>query len=331
MYQTQVLSEKYFKIFAGVYNDFRLKCASDYKFEIEPLEYNEFIEYFNKKLISCIILLEDNIPTGFLAYSNANSNVIELFLIHILGNENIDEKRDSLMEKFMLETCEKRKQALVSYPMLGVQTNYKEKASTFGFKFVELGVMVFDVNDKKLIKEIEQLNLYSLPIGYKIVPYSDIYADELAGVILKSFNEASDINFDIRFGSIEGCKDIVEKITKSIYGRFLTHSSKVLLHENKLIGFCLSNVTGEYIGNIPLVGILKEHRGMGLSKLLLKSVVGDVIKLNQSGLVNLTEINASVDLDNSNAVKMYKDAGFIRSYSYPQAYLPKSFDSSLAL
>ena len=105
MYQTQVLSEKYFKIFAGVYNDFRRKCAEDYKFEIDPLEYDEFVEYFNKKLINCIILLEDDIPTGFLAFSNASSDVIELFLIHILGSENIDEKRDSLMEKFMHETC----------------------------------------------------------------------------------------------------------------------------------------------------------------------------------------------------------------------------------
>ena len=331
MYQTRVLSEEYFKIFAGVYNDFRTKCAQDYKFEIEPLNYDEFIEYFSKKLISCIILLEDDIPTGFLAYSCATSDVIELFLIHILGNENINDKRDALMENFMLETTQRRKQALVSYPMLGVQTDYRDRAASFGFKFVDLGVMVFDINDKKLIKEIEQLNLYSIPIGYKIVPYSDIYADELAGVILRSFDEASDINFDVRFGSIEGCRDIVEKITKSVYGRFLSHSSKVLLHENKLIGFCLSNVTGDSIGNIPLVGILKEHRGMGLSKLLLKSVVGDVVKLNQSGLVNLTELNASVDLDNSHAVKMYEDAGFVRSYSYPQAYLPKSIDSSIDL
>ena len=331
MYQTRVLSENYFKIFAGVYNNFRSKCTSDYKFEIEPLNYDEFIEYFNKKLINCIILLEDDIPTGFLAYSCASSDVIELFLIHILGSENIDEKRDALMENFMLETTQRRKQALVSYPMLGVQTDYRDRAANFGFKFIDLGVMVFDINNKRLIKEIEQLNLYSIPIGYKIVPYSDIYSDELAGVILKSFDESSDINFDVRFGSIEGCRDIVEKITKSVYGRFLSHSSKVLLHENKLIGFCLSNVTGDSIGNIPLVGILKEHRGMGLSKLLLKSVVGDVVKLNQSGLVTLSEINASVDLDNSHAVKMYEDAGFTRSYSYPQAYLPKSVDSSLAL
>lgn len=331
MYQTQVLSEKYFKIFAGVYNDFRLKCSTDYKFEIEPLTYDEFIEYFGKKLISCIILLEDDIPTGFLAYSNASAEVIELFLMHILGNEHVDIKRNALMEKFMLETSDRRKEALVSYPMLGIQTDYKDNASFFGFKFVELAVMVFDVNNKKLIKETEQLNLYSIPIGYKIVPYSDIYADELAGVIFKSFAESSDVNFDPRFASIEGCRDIADKIVKSVYGRFLSHSSKILLHENKLAGFCLSNVTGEHIGNIPLVGILQEHRGLGLSKLLLKSVVSDVIKLNQSGLISLSELNASVDLNNLHAVKMYESSGFVRSYSYPQAYLPKSMDSSLAL
>ena len=98
MYQTRVLTEKYFKIFAGVYNDFKTKCAVDYKFEIEPLSYNEFIEYFKKNLINCIVLLEDDIPTGFLAYSCANKDAIELFLIHILGSENINEKRDALME-----------------------------------------------------------------------------------------------------------------------------------------------------------------------------------------------------------------------------------------
>lgn len=324
MYQTRVLTDKYFKIFAGVYNDFKTKCAQDYKFEIEPLNYDEFIEYFSKGLINCIILLEDDIPTGFLAYSCANGDSIELFLIHILGNENVEQKRDALMENFMLQTTQERKNALVSYPMLGVQTNYRQGVAKFGFNFVDLAVMVFDVNNKQLIKNIENLNLYSLPIGYKIEPYNDIYAEDVAKVILESFKDSSDSLFDPRFKTIEGTTDIVEKITKSVYGRFLSKSSKVLMHENKIIGFCLSNITGENIGNIPLVGILKEHRNMGLSKLLLKSVVHDVINFNQTGVISLTELNASVDLNNLQAVKMYEDAGFVRSYSYPQAYLSKS-------
>ena len=64
----------------------------------------------------------------------------------------------------MLETTQRRKQALVSYPMLGVQTDYRDRAASFGFKFVDLGVMVFDINDKKLIKEsmkkIKNLKIY---------------------------------------------------------------------------------------------------------------------------------------------------------------------------
>ena len=46
MYITEPLSEKYFKIFMGAYNDFRTNCKKDYRFELEPLIYDDFIEYF---------------------------------------------------------------------------------------------------------------------------------------------------------------------------------------------------------------------------------------------------------------------------------------------
>ena len=44
MYNTEVLSEKYFKIFMGAYNDFRVKCREDYRFELDPLTYDDFME-----------------------------------------------------------------------------------------------------------------------------------------------------------------------------------------------------------------------------------------------------------------------------------------------
>ena len=58
------------------------------------------------------------------------------------------------MEKFLEVTAQKRKKALVSYPMLGVQTAYKENAAKYGFKFVDLAVVVFDVNNKKITQRI---------------------------------------------------------------------------------------------------------------------------------------------------------------------------------
>lgn len=100
MYITEPLSEKYFKIFMGAYNDFRINCKKDYRFELEPLIYDDFIEYFKKGIIKCILLLEDSIPTAFLAYSEAQDNAIELYVIHCLGVENNTEKENFLLKPF---------------------------------------------------------------------------------------------------------------------------------------------------------------------------------------------------------------------------------------
>ena len=101
MYDIVALEENYFRVFQGAYNDFRLRARTDYKFEIDPLSYEDFIDSFKKGLINCIILLEDSIPTGFLAYTIVESDVIELFVIHCLGNEDIEQKRKAMFDKFM--------------------------------------------------------------------------------------------------------------------------------------------------------------------------------------------------------------------------------------
>ncbi|MBQ8848191.1 MAG: GNAT family N-acetyltransferase [Candidatus Gastranaerophilales bacterium] len=323
MYEIAVLEEKYFRVFQGAYNDFRLKARTDYKFEIDPLTYDDFIDSFNKGLINCIILLEDSIPTGFLAYTTVPVDVIELFVVHCLGNEDAIEKRKCLFDKFMEQTRSQRKHSVVSYAMLGVQETFKRTVAEFGFNFIDTGVVVFDIKNKHHVKELSQFNFMELPIGYKLTPYRDIYFEELAEVIHSSFKDSSDVNFDVRFASIDGCRDIAHKITTSIYGRFLPQASKILLYENKLAGFCLANVTGDGIANLPLIGILEEHRNQGLSKALVKASVLDVVKLHQGGIIELNELNASLDLNLQNAVKMYESAGFTQSYRYSQAYLPK--------
>ena len=46
-YETELLNGNISKIFAGVYNDFKAKAVSEYKFELEPLPYEEFIEEYS--------------------------------------------------------------------------------------------------------------------------------------------------------------------------------------------------------------------------------------------------------------------------------------------
>ena len=322
-YEVAVLEEHYFRVCQGAYNDFRLRARTDYKFEIDPLLYEDFIDSFAKGLVNCIILLEDSIPTGFLAYTTVPHDVIELFVIHCLGSEDITNKRRCLFEKFMDLTRSQRKHAAVSYAMLGVQEPFKKDVAEFGFDFIDTGVVVFDIKNKQLVKEISQFNFMDLPIGYKLTPYRDIYFEELSEAIYNSFKNSSDVNFDLRFSSLDGCRDITHKITTSIYGRFLPQASKILLYENKLVGFCLANVTGDGIANLPLIGILPEHQGLKLSKPLVKAAVIDIVKLYQGGIVELNELNASLDLSLQSAVKMYESVGFVQSYRYSQAYLPK--------
>ena len=68
---------------------------------------------------------------------------------------------------------------------------------------------------------------------------------------------------------------------------------------------------------------MPEHRGQKLSKSLVKASVLDVVKLHQGGIIELNELNASLDLNLQSAVKMYESAGFVQSYRYMQAYLPR--------
>ncbi|MBQ2983534.1 MAG: GNAT family N-acetyltransferase [Candidatus Gastranaerophilales bacterium] len=323
MYEIAVLEEKYFRVFQGAYNDFRLKARTDYKFEIDPLIYDDFIESYQKGLISCIVLLEDSIPTGFLAYTTVPKDVIELFVIHCLGTEDIEQKYKLLFDKFMEQTRGLRKHSTVSYAMLGIQEGFRKYVSQCGFGMIDTGVVVFDIKDKQKLKELAQFNFMNLPIGYKLTPYRDIYFEELANVIFASFKDSTDSNFDPRFASIDGCRDITHKITTSVYGRFLPQASKILLYENKLVGFCLANVTGDGIANLPLIGIIPEHRGLKLSNPLVKASVLDVVKLHQGGIIELNELNASLDLNLQSALKMYESVGFVQLYRYSQAYLPR--------
>ena len=70
--------------------------------------------------------------------------------------------------------------------------------------------------------------------------------------------------------------------------------------------------------------MLKEHRGQNLSKPLIKSAVIDVIKLYQGGIIELNELNATLDLNMQSALSMYEGVGFSQAYKYLQAYLPKA-------
>lgn len=321
-YETAILDSSLFKIFTGIYNDFRSVAQSDYMFELPPIDYDEFTDAVSKDYIKCIVLLENRIPTAFLIYTTAISESIELNVIHCLGNEDLLTKRKLLIERFLKETEKERKEKVVCYPLLGVQSEFTSDISHYGFKFVGLAVLRFMMNNKNSEEVLESVSPEPQDESYEITTWDNIYYERAVDVIHEGFKTASDALFDTRYLTREGTDDILDKIVNGVYGEFLPDTTSVLMHNGRPCGFCFTNITGGTIANIPLVSIEKEHQGKGLAKHLIKKSVSNLLKMVHSGERNFTEVNVSAETNNIPALKMYRHIGFKEDYSYPQAYLP---------
>ena len=320
-YKVELLESDSYKIFKGVYNDFRAHAVDEYKFELAPLEYNEFIDAIAKKYMQCIVLKENDIPTAFLVYTTSISESIELNIIHCLGTEDEVDKIRLLMEKFLALTETERMSKVVSYPMLGHQSVFTADIAKFGFKFVGLAVLRFIMGNASSERILENMKLSEMDSAYKVVGYQDAYKDFAVKIIHESFKDTQDALYDTRYKSIEGTKDIINKIVDSVYGEFLPDVTSVLLHNDIPVGFAFSNVTGGKIANIPLVAIDKNHRGKGFSEHLLNRSIKTIVDWTKLGKKIFSEVNVTTETNNYKALKLYRRIGFREDFCYPQAYL----------
>ena len=110
MYNTKILTAHDYGNFESLYEDFRAKAASEYNFELEPLDYDGFLDAIDKDLIKCIVLYNEEEPEAFLVYTTAISEAIELNIIHSITKENFNEQAHELLEKFLDVTKSLRKE-----------------------------------------------------------------------------------------------------------------------------------------------------------------------------------------------------------------------------
>ncbi len=320
-YEVELLESSTFKIFKGVYNDFKAKAVSEYKFELEPLEYDEFIDAVEKDYLKCIVLKENLIPTAFLVYTTSISESIELNIIHCLGTEDETAKQKALIEKFLELIENERQNKVVSYPMLGHQSVFTADIARYGFKFIGLAVLRFVMGNASSERILENMKLAEKPDEYKIVSYDDSYREDAIRVIHESFRDTQDALYDTRYKTIEGTTDIINKVVENVYGEFLPEATSVLLYKDKPCGFAFANVTGGKIANIPLVAIEKAHRGYRFSEHLLSRTIMMLVDWTRIGKREFAEVNVTTETNNYKALKMYRKIGFREDYCYPQAYL----------
>jgi len=325
MYETRLLSEDDFRTFKTLYEDFKVRALADYKFELEPLPYEDFVDAIKQNYINCIVLYESGIPVAFLIYTTVVSEAIELNIIHSLKMENKAERSAVLTKKFLDFTKVARRNKVVCYPMLGAQTDLISEMAILGFKFVGIAVLRFMTTGTNSREILQLTKLSELDRRFKVVPWSNNYTQDAVKVVNEAFKESADALFDPRFKSIEGTADIIHKIVENIYAEFLPESTSVLLYDDKPVGFCFMNLTAGKIANIPLVAILKQYQGLGLSKHMLKSSLQTVLRWVDAGVRPITEVNTNTETNNFAALKMYRHLGFKEDYSYPQAYLPVKY------
>ena len=320
-YEVELLSKENSKIFKGVYNDFKAKAISEYKFELDPLDFESFVDAVEKEYLQCIVLKENLIPTAFLVYTTSISESIELNMVHCLGTEDENTKYKLLIEKFLELTESERHNKVVSYPMLGHQSIFTADVSKFGFKFIGLAVLRFIMGNASSERILENMKLLERPEGYKIVSYSDEYKQDAIRIIHESFRDTSDAVYDSRYKTMEGTADIINKIVEDVYGEFLPEATSVLLYNDVPCGFVFANITGGKIANVPLVAIDKSHRGKGLSEHLLSRTIKLIVDWTKLGKRDFSEVNVTTETNNYKALKMYRKIGFREDYCYPQAYL----------
>ena len=136
VYSVQNLKDVDYKIFSGLYNDFKSRAISDFKFDLEPLEYEDFISAIENNLLTCLVLLENSIPTGYLIYTTLVSYSLELNIIYLISDENYEAKIRYLMDEFFKNEAELINNKVITYPLLGEQEKYKNVLYEYGFKDV---------------------------------------------------------------------------------------------------------------------------------------------------------------------------------------------------
>jgi len=322
IYETRLLTEEDYKGFVSVYNDFRDHARMEYKFELEPLDYEGFITAVKEGLIECLVLYENSIPVAFLVYTTLIYEAVELNIIHSYNMENMIERGSILVKKFLELTREERANKVVCYPMLGAQKTLIGEIARYGFKFVGnvvLRFMMAGTNSREILKFT---HLAEMNPCYKIVPWSDNYFNDAIETVHEAFETSADALFDPRFKSLEGTHDIITKIVKDIYGEFVPEATSVLLCDSIPVGFCFVNLTGGKIANLPIVAIRKHHQGKGLSKHMLKNTLEKLLEWVDEGIKPITELNTTTETNNFQALKMYRHLGFKEDYNYPQSYLP---------
>lgn len=305
----------------NIYNDCKKKSFSDYNFELELLDFESFAMNIKNGMLQGFFVIENSEPKAFLLFTDSINSAVEINIIHTIDETQSVHLKTLLVEALLANLKKNISKKTISYPMMGKQSDFVDKISDYGFKFVNQSVFRFYLNDEESINVFNKVLLTESISEYTLKNWEDAYIDEVSALIYKEFSSAKDSLYDERFLSLGGSKSVIKDITSGYYGVFLPDHTKVLFHNGKCIGACLINLTIDTMANVPLIAVNSDYKNKGLGIYLLKNAVDSLLKSLNVSKLSIKEINATADSDNLAAVKMYKKLGFKVDFSYAHAYL----------
>ncbi len=147
-----------------------------------------------------------------------------------------------------------------------------------------------------------------LPYGYLLVPWHHSLTQQHAEVKYLSFREGIDAQVFPCLGTLDGCERLMSEI-KAKDG-FVPEATWLMeyvgdgLRIAEYCGTIQAVRTQRNRANIQNLGVIAEHRSLGLGKgLLLASLLG----MQQVGI---THVGLEVTADNRSAVQLYQRLGF---------------------
>ncbi|MDD3593035.1 MAG: hypothetical protein PHX18_00235 [Candidatus Gastranaerophilales bacterium] len=301
------------------YEKFCTEAVKDYAFEIEPLNFDQFILALEQQLIKGYFYQENNI-SAFLIYSDCLNDAIEINLIYCDETPNKIDIKKALTSQLINDLKSICPGRTISYPMLGKQADFIEDIVHLDFRLI--GECIFEL---EFFNSIQRMILGKSKASIPQSPYNaDMwrkeYFDAAAKIIYERFSKLNDAKFDPRFQTLEGSIAVLKSITEGDLGTFIPELTTVVRYENTPIGFCFVNLTTPDIANIPIFVIDRAHNHKGLGLFMLKQSTLLTLKAVQDGAITTKLINATCDTNNYPAIHSYRRIGFKEKTNYAHAY-----------
>lgn len=116
-----------------------------------------------------------------------------------------------------------------------------------------------------------------------------------------------------QYTGFDGCKRLLEEMTKNTFGKFTSSQTRILKHGDEHIGMCSVTKLDSNNGYIPEIIISQQYKGKGIGKTLLVHGIKHYMNEEETSL----KIELDVTLMNTKAANLYESIGFeqINTYS----------------